>query len=351
MAHMPLKRLSVCSLALVATLTGAAGCSVVGEQKTDDASITLVTHDSFAISDAAMAAFEEETGITVKQVAPGDGGALVNQLVLTKDSPLGDVVYGVSDTFASRAVDEGVFAPYSPMDLPASAKPYVIDDVLTPIDLSDVCLNADLTWFEDQNLEPPVTLDDLLLPEYKNLLVVTNPATSSPGLNFLVTTIAAKGEDGWLTYWEHLRDNGVKVVEGWSDAYYVDFTAAGEDGDRPLVLSYSSSPPSTLNEAGDAATTAALLETCSRQVEYAGVLKGARNPEGAQKFIDFMLSERFQSELPEMMYVYPIDDTVELPEAWAKFAPQARRPFELTPQQIGAGRMKWIEEWSSMVNE
>lgn len=325
-----------------------AGCSVVGSEQASGDSITLVTHDSFAMSEEVMQEFTDETGISVTQVAPGDGGALVNQLVLTKDSPLGDVVYGVSDSFASRGVDEGVFAPYTSPNLPASAEPYLVGDLLTPIDASDVCMNVDLAWFSEQNLTPPATLDDLLLPEYANQTVLMNPATSSVGLSFLITTIAAFGDDGWQAYWEKLGQNGVSVVDGWSDAYYVDFTAAGEGGDRPIVLSYSSSPPYTIGESGEA-TTAALLDTCSRQIEYAGVIEGASNPEGAQKFIDFMLSKSFQSELPEQMFVYPIDTEVPLPEDWEKFAPRPEDPFYLSPDQIDTGRTEWIEEWTSLM--
>ena len=335
----------------VAAVTGLlASCSVLGSEEPAGESITLVTHDSFTVSDEVMVAFTQDSGITVEPVAPGDGGALVNQLVLTKDSPLGDVAFGVSDTFASRGVNEGVFAPYTSPNLPASAEPYRFGEALTPIDFSDVCLNVDLAWFDAQGLTPPVTFDDLLRPEYANLAVVTNPATSSPGLNFLVATIAAKGEDGWADYWAQLRENGVKVVDGWSDAYYVDFTGAGGDGDRPIALSYSSSPPYTMGE-DEQPTTAALLETCSRQIEYAGVLAGAANPEGAQAFIDFMLSEQFQADLPEQMFVYPIDSEVVLPAEWAQFAPQAEEPFTLTPEQIDAGRTGWIEEWTSVVLE
>lgn len=328
----------------------AAGCSVGGGARTEaqEETITLVTHDSFSVSEELLASFTEETGVRVEQVAPGDGGALVNQLVLTKDSPMGDVAYGVSGTYASRALDEGVFAAYDSPALPESAQEYEVGEGLTPIDVSDVCLNVDLQWFEEQGVPAPATFDDLLEPEYEGLTVVTNPATSSPGLDLLVATVAAKGEDGFEDYWAKLRDNGLKVVDGWSDAYYVDFTGAGGDGDRPVALSYSSSPPSTLDDAGEP-RTAALLDTCARQVEYAGVLEGAANPEGAKKFVDFLLSEEFQAELPGSMYVYPIDDSVALPEDWERFAPRAERPWTMTSEEIDAGRAEWIEKWTAVV--
>lgn len=327
---------------------GASGTSDDGATSAPASSITLVTHDSFALSEDVLAAFTEETGIAVTQVAPGDAGALVNQLVLTKSSPLGDVVYGIDNTFASRAIDEGVLAPYTSPALPASAEPYLLGDALTPVDLSDVCLNVDLAWFEENGQEPPTSFDDLVQPEYAGLTVVTNPATSSPGLAFLLATISAQGEDGWVGYWEQLRDNDVLVVDGWSDAYYVDFSGAEGEGDRPVVLSYASSPPVTIGDDG-VPTTAALLDTCFRQVEYAGVLEGAANPEGAQAFVDFLLSEQVQADVPGQMYVYPIDTTVALPDDWAEFAPLATAPHEVPAADIAANRSDWIDTWTATV--
>lgn len=312
--------------------------------------VTLVTHDSFAVSEDVLAAFEEESGLTVEQVAPGDGGALVNQLVLTKDAPLGDAVFGIDNTFASRAIDEGVLEPYTPAGLSDSAAQYTIGDgELTPVDLGDVCINVDHTWFTEQGIPEPVTLEDLTEPEYRDLLVVTNPATSSPGLAFLLATVGAFGEDGWEDYWADLRDNGVKVVDGWSDAYYVDFSGAEGAGPRPLALSYSTSPAFTVTEDGTASTTGALLDTCFRQVEHAGVLANAENPEGARELVDFLISEAFQADVPEQMYMYPADDSVALPEGWAEFAPLAEEPFDVAPEEISANRDEWIQAWTATV--
>nr|WP_253182110.1 thiamine ABC transporter substrate-binding protein [Cellulosimicrobium cellulans] len=312
--------------------------------------VTLVTHDSFAVSEDVLAAFEKESGLTVEQVAPGDGGALVNQLVLTKDAPLGDAVFGIDNTFATRAIDEGVLEPYTPAGLSDSAAEYTIGDgELTPVDLGDVCINVDHTWFTEQGIPEPVTLEDLTKPEYEDLLVVTNPATSSPGLAFLLATVGAFGEDGWEDYWADLRDNGVKVVDGWSDAYSVDFSGGEGAGPRPLALSYSTSPAFTLTEDGTASTTGALLDTCFRQVEHAGVLANAENPEGARQLVDFLVSEAFQADVPEQMYMYPADDSVALPEGWAEFAPLAEEPFDVAPEDISANRDEWIQAWTATV--
>ncbi|MGC3995618.1 MAG: thiamine ABC transporter substrate-binding protein [Propionicimonas sp.] len=314
------------------------------EAPTESTTLTVITHDSFALSKEALATFKAETGYDVSYVAPGDVGTVVNQLILTKDAPLGDVVFGIDNTFAGRAVSAGILSPYTSADLPEGADAYAADDThsLTPIDYGDVCLNADTAWFEAKGLAVPQTLDDLLKPEYANLLVVENPASSSPGMAFLAATVGAKGADGYLDYWKALKANGVKVVKGWTEAYTVQFSGSSGKGAYPLVVSYSSSPA---YEHG----TQALTQTCFRQVEYAGVLAGAQNEVGARKFIDFLLSAEVQAEIPEQMYMDPVDSSVELPADWKKYAAVVDHPIEVSAADLGANREAWIKAWTATV--
>lgn len=317
---------------------------------TESGTLTVVTHDSFALSQSLLDQFAAETGYTVTYVAPGDAGSLTNQLVLTKDSPLGDVVYGIDNTFAGRALAEDVVVPYQPTGLEESERTtFAADETnrLTPIDYGDVCINADLAWFTEHGLEVPTTLDDLVKPEYRDLLVVSNPAASSPGLAFLVETVAAKGEDGYLAYWQQLKDNGVLVAQDWTEAYSVQFSGSAGKGPRPLALSYATSPAF---EVVDGEThTGALLGTCFRQVEYAGVIAGAQNAVGAQRFIEFLVSDEVQADIPEQMYMYPVKHGVELPEEWVQFAPLARRPYTMSAEEITAGRDTWVRDWATTV--
>ncbi len=317
-----------------------AGSSAPTESKT----LTVVTHDSFALDKATLAKFKADTGYDVKYIAPGDVGTVVNQLILTKDAPLGDVVYGIDNTFAGRAISAGILSPYSSPALPADAKQYAVDDSnsLTPIDYGDVCLNADTAWFKAKGVAVPQTLDDLLKPEYKNLLVVENPASSSPGMAFLAATVGAKGDPGYLDYWKALKANGVKVDKGWTDAYTVDFSGSTGKGDRPLVVSYSSSP------AYEHATQA-LTQICFRQVEYAGVLAGAQNEVGARTFVDFMLSAEVQAQIPEQMYMDPVDSKVGLPADWKKYAAVVDHPITVPAADLGAKRDDWIKAWTATV--
>ncbi|WP_062070204.1 thiamine ABC transporter substrate-binding protein [Demequina sediminicola] len=322
--------------------TAAAKADFTGQE------VTVVTHDSFAVPDDVLAAFEDETGLTVEFAAPGDAGSLVNQLVLTKDAPLGDVVFGIDNSFASRAIEEGVLADYtSEVPAAADAAAYAIpgSEALTAIDYSDVCLNYDIAAFEG-DVELPTELADLTDPAYAGMLSVTNPATSSPGLAFVLATVAEFGDD-WEQYWTDLAANDVRVTASWSDTYYTDFSAPNYGGDYPLVLSYASSPPYEVID--DEPTTAALLDTCFRQVEYAGVLEGARNPEAGQAVIDWMLSDDFQAAIPENMYVYPVSEQIEVPAEWAEYAPLAEDPHTLDPEEIAANRDEWIETWNSIV--
>lgn len=341
--------------ALAPALLLVAGCSAIGQDGGGDAPssdrVVLVTHDSFVLPKKLVARFEDESGYDLVVRGSGDAGVLTNKLVLTKDDPLGDVSFGVDNTFASRALDEGVFAPYD-AQLPDGADRYRLpgddDHRLTPVDTGDVCVNVDDTWFAAHHLAPPKTLDDLADPRYEDLFVTPGAATSSPGMAFLLTTIAAYGADGWQDYWSRLMANGTKLVDGWSQAYEVDFTQGGGKGDRPIVLSYDSSPAFTVS--GGKSSTSALLDTCFRQVEYAGVLAGAQNPQGAEALVDFLLSPEVQAALPDSMYVFPVDSSVPLPKEWASFAQQPTDPYVVDPADISAHRDEWLREWSDVTS-
>jgi thiamine transport system substrate-binding protein len=323
---------------------GSAGTGSSPSAPTESKTLTVVTHDSFALDKATLAKFKADTGYDVTYIAPGDVGTVVNQLILTRDAPLGDVVYGIDNTFAGRAIAAGILSPYASSALPKGADAYAADDAhsLTPIDYGDVCLNADVTWFKAKGLAVPQTLDDLVKPEYSGLLVVENPASSSPGMAFLAATVAAKGEDGYLDYWKQLKANKVLVVKGWTDAYTVEFSGSSGKGSRPLVVSYSSSPAYEH-------ATAALTQTCFRQVEYAGVIAGAQNEVGARKFIDFLLSGEVQAEIPDQMYMDPIDPDVKLPADWEKYAATVESPLSLPAAQLSANRDAWIKARTAAV--
>lgn len=354
-----LRRFALSSVLLLAL----AGCSTMGGEDPEPPStsaasesesgevggeVVLVTHESFNLPKKLVKVFEAESGIDLVTRAAGDGGTLTAKLSLTKDNPTGDLAFGVDNTFASRPLDEGVFATYEPT-LPPGAADYALDegaDKLTPIDVGHVCVNVDTTWFENEGVEPPATLADLADPTYAGLFVTPGASTSSVGMSFLLSTIAEYGDE-WPTYWEDLLANDTKVVDGWEDAYYGDFTQGGGKGARPIVVSYDSSPAFTV--ADGKSSTAALLDTCFRQVEYAGVLSGAANPAGAQAVIDWLLSDEVQAALPTAMYVFPVSDNVEVPADWATYAVQPTAPLSVPPAEIAANREQWLSEWTDVI--
>jgi thiamine transport system substrate-binding protein len=301
------------------------GCTDTSREQT----VTLVAHDSFAISDKSIAEFEERSGYRLEILRAGDAGSLTNRLVLTKESPIGDVVFGIDNTFRGVA-DEN----------------QIIDGPLSEVNYSDVCFNYDRVWFEQNKIAPPTSWKDLTNPTYRGLTVVSNPLTSSPGLAFLATTVAGFGEAGFENYWQDLKANGVKVAAGWEEAYFTEFSGSAGMGRYPIVLSYSSSPAAEIRENGESQTVA-LLDECFRQIEYIGVLDGAPNKEGAKKLVEFLLSESFQSTMPGLMYVYPVNPDAEIPSEWSKFGPMARSTIG-QGLDIALNRVLWQDKWSAI---
>ena len=337
-------------LALVVVLA-AAGC---GGSDSTPSSVVLVTHDSFAISPAVKKAFETESGLKLRILKSGDAGEVVTRALLTAGNPESDVLFGVDNNLLQRALDGDVFDAYESPEL-ASVDPKLDLDPehrVSPIDHGEVCLNYDKGWFASHGLTPPQSLGELTLPRYRGQLVVENPATSTPGLAFMLATIAQYG-DLWQGYWRKLRANDVLVVDGWEEAYFTRFSGAGgSHGKRPLVVSYASSPPAEVifrKPRPSQAPTGVIEESCFRQIELAGVLRGARNVEGARELIDFMLSKRFQEDIPLQMFVFPARRDAALPAAFEKFAVVPDAPLELPPDQIEENRERWVDEWTDIV--
>ncbi|MFM7014268.1 MAG: thiamine ABC transporter substrate binding subunit [Actinomycetota bacterium] len=298
------------------------GCAPASE------TVTLVAHDSFAISDEAIAQFEKDSGYQLEIIRAGDAGSLTNRLVLTKNAPIADLVFGIDNTFESVATEAGI-----------------IDGELTAIDYADVCFNYDRYWFAENNIAPPTSWRKLTDKKYRGLTVVSNPLSSSPGLAFLATTVSALG-DSYIDYWKALKENDVLVAGGWEDAYFTYFSGSSGKGKYPIVLSYSSSPAAEIREDGKSQTEA-LLGECFRQIEYAGVIKDAANPAGAKKLLEFLLSPTFQDSVAELMYVYPIDPEAMIPTEWSNFGQPAKSTIG-SELDISGSRQKWQQSWSEI---
>lgn len=330
-----------------------------GEGASESKTVTLVSHDSWAASKSVISDFEKQSGYQVKVLKDGDAGQALNKAVLTKDNPQGDVLFGVDNTLLSRAFDNDLFQTYEAKDSDLLPLEYRIDQQkkrVTPIDFGDICVNYDKAYFEENDLTPPESFDDLVKPEYKDLLVTENASTSSPGLGFLLGTAAKYGDDGWQDYWTKLKANGVKVVDGWEQAYNEEFSgsAGGKKakGDRPLVVSYASSPPAEVVFADpkpDTAPTGVAYGTCFRQIEYAGLLSNAKNAKGGKALIDFLISKKFQADMPLNMFVYPMREDAQIPEEITKYGAPAEDYETMAPKDIAKNRNQWVKSWASLV--
>ncbi|MEU4086881.1 thiamine ABC transporter substrate-binding protein [Streptomyces aureus] len=339
----------------VLSACGSSGAADSGDSKT----VTLVSHDSWAVSKNVLADFEKQSGYKVRVLKDGDAGQAVNKAVLTKDNPQGDVFFGVDNTLLSRALGNGLFQPYTAKGADQVLPQYRTDQAkhrVTPIDTGDICVNYDKAWFDQHKIAPPRSFDDLVKPAYKNLLVTENAATSSPGLGFLLGSAAHYGDDNWQGYWKKLKANGVKVVDGWEQAYNEEFSgsAGGKKAkaDRPLVVSYASSPPAEViygDPKPKTAPTGVADGTCFRQVEYAGLLSNAKNTKGGKAFLDFLLTKEFQEDMPLNMFVYPVREGARVPAEFTQYGPQAKAPETLTPAKIAADRDQWVTSWTSLV--
>ena len=316
--------------------------------------LAVMTHGAFAVSEEVVTAFENANNATVRFILSGDTGTAVNKAILSKDAPIADIFYGLDNTFLSRALTEGIFEPYDSPLLAQIPDQFKLDpqNRALPVDYGYVCPNYEKAYFEQNNLQPPQNLEDLIKPEYKSLLVVENPATSSPGLAFQLATIGHFGEDQYLDYWRSLVDNDVLVVNDWDTAYYTEFSQSG--GTRPIVVSYASSPPAEVlfsEQPLDEAPTGVITgdESCFRQIEFVGILQGTENRDLAEKWVDFMLSQAFQEDIPLQMFVYPANENAKLPEVFMQYAAFPENAAEVSPEAIAANRDKWIQEWTDTV--
>ena len=356
------RHLSLCraSSAVVACVGLLAGCTTAASTTTapDDwtpgtpVTVRMLTHDSFAVSQALLDDLRAQTGIELQIVTAGDAGSMVSGAILTTGAPSADLLFGVDNTLLARALDAEVFAPFQIEDPQIILTPLNegTAGAVTPVDYGDVCINIDTKWYADAQLPPPSSLADLIEPQYRGQLVVTDPATSSPGLAFLLSTIARYGDD-WTGYWSSLRANDVAVVGSWSDAYYGSFSLSG--GDRPLVVSYATSPPAEIVYAEgtppDRPQSTVLTDGCYRQIEYAGVLRGTKNPNAAGAVIEWLLSPKVQADIPLSMFVFPARKETPLPEVFTKFAAQVPDPEQLPAQEVAENLGTWLTEWGAVM--
>lgn len=344
--HKGFRRIGAAALTMVAALAlSGCGSSSTGADPAKAHDVTILTHDDFKLPDELIQKFESDSGLKLHVEHVGSGATLVNKLNLTKDAPLGDLVFGLATNDMGLVKKDDLLANPGSIDYPASAQELLepLTPYAFPVDRSDLCVNYDVKYFADHNLPEPKTFEDLTKPEYKGLFVAIDPVKVT-GFGFLAATISHFGEDGWQQYWKDLKANDVKIAPGWTEAYNQDFTQGEGHGRYPIVLSYASSPSFTVSEDGQSSSTKSMEATCYRQVEYAGVLKNATNPEGAAKVLRWLMSPEVQAAIPDSMYMYPVDTSVKLPDSY-KFAPQPKNALVLPADQVAQKSEEWRKTW------
>lgn len=346
-------------LLLSIVVSGCGGTSTgngASDAQSEPRKLVLNTHDSFDISKTVIEEFEKKNNVTIIIQKGGDSGENVNRAILEKGNPSADLLYGVDNTFLTRALKEEIFVPYESPLLSNVLEQHILDRShhVTPVDYGYVNINYDKEYLASNNMSPPTTLEELTEDKWKGLLVVQNAATSAPGLAFLIATISYFGEEDeydYLDFWGDLRTNGLLVKDGWSDSYYTDFSKYG--GDRPLVVSYATSPAAEVFFSEGKYTkppTGNLLVDHGTflQIEGIGILAGSKNIDLAKRFIDFVLDIRFQEDFPSKMFVYPVNQNAETPDFFT-FAEVPTIPAKIDPATIDQKRDQWIEAWTQVV--
>ncbi len=344
------------TIIIVVTVIILTACTSTNIDTTNQDILTIMTHDSFSISEQVLLNFESKYDVQVNILTSGDAGTMINLAILNKENPIADLLYGIDNTLLSRAINEDLFESYQSDNLSYVSDIHILDEnhYVTPVNYGDVCINYDKSYFKNNNLKVPESLTDLLNQKYSNLLVTQNPASSSTGLAFLLTTIGHFGQEEYLNYWSNLKQNGVKIVEDWESSYYTEFSGSSGNGKYPMVVSYASSPPAEvifsetpITEAPTSSIVAS--ETCFRQIEFIGIIKGTTNRKLSEHWIDFVLTETFQEDIPMQMFMFPVNGSANLPSEFVKHAQLAKKTSIVAPEDIEQNRDQWIKAWSDLM--
>ena len=331
---------------LLLLLLFATGAAIAAPAVEEEAELVIYAYDSFVAewgpAPKVIPKFEEKYGVKVKVTSVGDAGQVLNRAILEKDNPQADIVLGIDNNMLSRALEEGVLEPYRSPNLKNIPEQLVFDAThsVTPFDYGYFAFVYDSEVFED----PPESLEELTDSRFRKKIIVQDSRTSSPGLGFLLWTIAVYGEE-YLEYWDRLRPNLLTITDGWDTAYGM-FTS----GEAPMVLSYTTSPAYHVEYEQTERYRALLFEKGNYlQIEGMGILKGAPHPQTAKMFIDFILSEDFQAEIPLTNWMYPVDPAVVTPESF-RYAPKPERSLQLSAEEIRTNQERWINAWVKLVS-
>jgi thiamine transport system substrate-binding protein len=333
---------------LIVPVFGCIGKETSETESPKEQELVVYTYDSFVswgLANATIPKFEEKYGVKVKLITLGDAGEVLNRLILEKDNPRADVVIGIDNNLIAKAIESGVLEPFKPSNIDVVPQELIFDPTyhVVPFDYGFIAV----VYRKDEVKNPPQSFEDLLKPEWSKSLIVEDPRTSSTGAAFLLWTIAVYGDPGYLYFWEKLKPNIYTITKGWDSGWEM-----WDKGEAPLFVSYATDPAYSAYAGGKEPNIGAIIfkEGGYPQIEGIGLVKGAKHKELAQKFIEFVLSEEFQKEIPLTNWMFPANKNAPLPEVF-KYAVKPDKIVTLDPKEIEKNYSRWLEEWTKLMVE
>ncbi len=340
-----MKRIIVLFLVILLLSVGLTGCR---QKESAEETLTIYSYDSFVsygLPDATNKLFEEKYNCKIEYRTFGGVGATLNRLILEKNNPQADLFVGLNMNNLARALEEEIFISYRPENYEVIPEEYRIDKNwrVTPFDGPN---SLAIIYDSEVIKNPPRSFEDLLKPEYKGKLILEDPRSSSPGMGFLLWTIAVYGEDHYLDYWEKLEPTIFHIYPDWTSAFD---TAFVQNKEAPMVLSYDVDPAYFYYEDEVTRYKAVIPEEGGwLQLEFVGIVNDSKHQELAQQYMEFMLSREFQENLPLYQWAFPIDTSIQLPECY-DYAVNADKYITLPLEDIANKSQIWLEQWIEMI--
>jgi len=316
------------------------------QQETGKKELVVYTYDSmvseYGLGPKIIPKFEEQCNCKIKMVSKGDAGQVLTTLVLEKENPKADVVIGLDNSLIQKAIEKKVLEEFTPKNIGIVPKDigFYKKGFLTPFDYGFIAFVFDSKKIEAELNE----FDSLLDSRLEKKIVIQNPRTSSPGLALLFWSIEVYGDPGYKEFWKEFKPNILVVTDGWDESAGL-FRA----GEAPMYLSYATSPAYYAEfEDINHFLAAEFEEGHYIQVEGIGIVKGTKNRKLAEQFIEFMLTEEAQKEIPFTQFMFPVNKNIELPKAF-EYAVMPDKKLELDPELIEEKQEEWISEWEKII--
>lgn len=337
-----------------------------GEDTGDDCVLTIVTYDIIAITDDVLNEFTNQTGVQVEMIRTDDAGGILEHLLLTKDNPQADLALGLDNTYLQTAFQFDLLAEHGAQIPVLDSKatiPYNGNKAV-PFDQGYICLNADTQALSENHISFPTTLEELTAPDWKGKTAFPSPVTSSPGRAFMVASIDYFEQQSSNTtafdWWADMADNDAIFTTGWTEAYETHYTGGygiwneGHIGDAWLTVSYCHSPGVEALYGGNSTISAAVdIDFASfSQVEYAAPVNGGGSKNAVNAFIEFLLTDEVNTNMPENNLMYSVLEGKDLPETngYRYHSPVPSQPSTIEMDRIGQEMDDWLKDWRDSTN-